>query len=513
MGRRGSNPALWWVNDQGEEVKWTFGDVTDLTCRTANVLTHACDLQQGDRLILILPRIPEWWLVSLGCIRAGIIFVPGTTQMKVKDFVYRQNLSKAKGVITTDTLAPEVDSMASECPALKTKILVSDHSRKGWLDFRSLIKAASPDHTCVKSKTNDPMVIFFTSGTTGLPKMAKHSHELALRSSLPSCSRVMQMKTNDIFWCLSDPGWVTALVCSMFHPWTVGSTVFSHDLTQFDPKLIVQIMFEYPVTQCFAVPTVFRMLLQQDSASLRFPNLECCWTGGEALLLEDQQKWTQRTGVPLIELYGQTETGMATGTSKGMKIKPGSLGKAIPPFDIKVIDEKGHVLPPNTEGSIGIRIKPTRPTGLFMCYEDDPVKTAKMECGDFYNTGDKGIIDEEGYIWLLGRDDDVINASGYRIGPTEVENALAQHPAVAESAVVSSPDPVRGQVVKAFIVLTPQFLSQDLEQLAKELQQYVKSVTAPYKYPRKVEFVLELPKTVTGKIKRHELREKEFGEV
>ncbi|XP_019505349.1 PREDICTED: acyl-coenzyme A synthetase ACSM1, mitochondrial isoform X3 [Hipposideros armiger] len=386
MGRRGSNPALWWVNDQGEEVKWTFGDVTDLTCRTANVLTHACDLQQGDRLILILPRIPEWWLVSLGCIRAGIIFVPGTTQMKVKDFVYRQNLSKAKGVITTDTLAPEVDSMASECPALKTKILVSDHSRKGWLDFRSLI-------------------------------------------------------------------------------------------------------------------------------NLRFPNLECCWTGGEALLLEDQQKWTQRTGVPLIELYGQTETGMATGTSKGMKIKPGSLGKAIPPFDIKVIDEKGHVLPPNTEGSIGIRIKPTRPTGLFMCYEDDPVKTAKMECGDFYNTGDKGIIDEEGYIWLLGRDDDVINASGYRIGPTEVENALAQHPAVAESAVVSSPDPVRGQVVKAFIVLTPQFLSQDLEQLAKELQQYVKSVTAPYKYPRKVEFVLELPKTVTGKIKRHELREKEFGEV
>ncbi|KAM5199165.1 acyl-coenzyme A synthetase ACSM1, mitochondrial isoform 2-T8 [Hipposideros larvatus] len=513
MGRRGSNPALWWVNDQGEEVKWTFGDVTDLTCRTANVLTHACDLQQGDRLILILPRIPEWWLVSLGCIRAGIIFVPGTTQMKVKDFVYRQNLSKAKGVITTDTLAPEVDSMASECPALKTKILVSDHSRKGWLDFRSLIKAASPDHTCVKSKTNDPMVIFFTSGTTGLPKMAKHSHELALRSSLPSCSRVMQLKTNDIFWCLSDPGWITALVCSMFHPWTVGSTVFSHDLTQFDPKLIVQTMFEYPVTQCLAVPTVFRMLLQQDSASLRFPNLECCWTGGEALLLEDQEKWTQRTGVPLTELYGQTETGMATGTPTGMKIKPGSLGKAIPPFDIQVIDEKGHVLPPNTEGSIGIRIKPTRPTGLFMCYEDDPVKTAKTECGDFYNTGDRGTIDEEGYIWLLGRDDDIINASGYRIGPTEVENALAQHPAVAESAVVSSPDPVRGQVVKAFIVLTPQFLSQDLEQLTKELQQYVKSVTAPYKYPRKVEFVLELPKTVTGKIKRHELREKEFGEV
>ncbi|KAK2503256.1 hypothetical protein MC885_005025 [Smutsia gigantea] len=195
-----------------------------------------------------------------------------------------------------------------------------------------------------------------------------------------------------------------------------------------------------------------------------------------------------------------------------MKLKPGSLGKGLPPYDVQIIDEKGNILPPNVEGNIGIRIKPARPTGLFMCYEDNPEKTAEVECGDFYNSGDRATMDAEGYIWFMGRNDDIINSSGYRIGPAEVENALAEHLAVAESAVVSSPDPIRGEVVKAFIVLNPNFLSHDKDQLTKELQQHVKSVTAPYKYPRKVEFVPELPKTVTGKIRRSELRRKEFAQ-
>lgn len=512
-GRRGPNPALWWVNDRGDEVKWSFREVTDLTCRTANVLTQTCGLKPGDRLFLILPRVPEWWLVTLGCIRAGIITIPGTTQLMAKDILYRLQVSRANSIVTTDTLAPEVDAIASECPALKTKLLVSDHGRKGWLDFRSLVKAASPDHTCIKSQTKDPMVIFFTSGTSGFPKMVKHNHGLAIRDSLPSCRNLMQLKTSDIFWCMSDPGWITAMLGSMLEPWTAGSTVFIHELTQFDPKVIVQTMFKYPITQCLAAPTLFRMILQQNFASLRFPTLEYCWCGGEALLPEEQYKWKQETGTQLTQIYGQSETGITCSTPRGMKVKPGSLGKPIAPFDMQVIDDEGNVLPPNTEGNIGIRIKPTRPMGLFVCYEDDPVKTAKVECGDFYNTGDRGTIDEEGYLWFLGRSDDVIIAAGYRIGPSEVENALAEHPAVAESAVVSSPDPLRGQVVKAFVVLTPQFMSQDREQLTKELQQHVKSVTAPYKYPRKVEFVPELPKTVTGKIKRNELRKKEFGQM
>ncbi|XP_036135877.1 acyl-coenzyme A synthetase ACSM1, mitochondrial-like [Molossus molossus] len=510
-GKRGPNPALWWVNNQGDEVKWSFRELTDLTCRTANVLTQTCDLQQGDHLALILPRVPEWWLVCLGCIRTGIIFIPGTTQMKVKDILYRLQVSNAKSIVTTDALASEVDSVASNCPALKIKLLVSDHSRKGWMDFRSLIKSASPEHTCIKSKTKDPMVIYFTSGTTSLPKMAKHNHGFAFRFSLPSSRKFLQLKAADVLWCLSDPGWIMAAIGSLFTPWTAGSTVFIHHLPQFDPKVIIQTFFKYPITQYLAAPSVFRMILQENFTSLRFPTLEHCSTGGEALMPEEQEKWRQQTGLLLYQGYGQSETGLACGTFRGMKIKPGSMGKAIPPFEVQIIDSKGNILPPNTEGTIGIRIKPTKPFGLFMCYENDPVKTAEVECGDFYNSGDNATIDEEGYIWFLGRDDDIINASGYRIGPVEVENSLAEHPAVAESAVVSSPDPVRGQVVKAFIVLTPQFLSHDPDQLTKELQEHVKSVTAPYKYPRKVEFVPELPKTVTGKIKRSELRQKEFG--
>nr|KAF6354195.1 acyl-CoA synthetase medium chain family member 1 [Myotis myotis] len=451
-GKRGPNPALWWVNSQGNEVKWSFRELTDFTCRAANVFTQTCGLQQGDRLALILPRVPEWWLVAMGCIRTGIIFMPGTTQMKAKDILYRLKQSNAHSIVTTDALAPEVDSVASECPALKTKLLVSDHGREGWLDFRSLIQSASPDHTCIKSKTTDPMVIFFTSGTTGFPKMAKHSHGLSLRHSFPSSRKLLQLKASDVFWCLSDPGWILAVMGAVFEPWTAGSTVFIHHLPQFDPKVIVETLFKYPITQCIAAPSVYRMILQENFGSLRFPTLEHCTTGGEAMLPEEQEKWRQRTGLLVHQVYGQSET-------------------------------------------------------------NDPVKTAKVECGDFYNTGDKVTIDEEGYIWFLGRDDDIINASGYRIGPAEVESALAEHPAVAESAVVSSPDPIRGQVVKAFIVLTPQFLSHDPDQLAKELQEHVKAVTAPYKYPRKVEFVPELPKTITGKIKRSELREKESSQM
>ncbi|XP_007516652.2 acyl-coenzyme A synthetase ACSM1, mitochondrial isoform X2 [Erinaceus europaeus] len=512
-GKRPPRPALWWVNEQGDQVKWSFRELTDFSRRTANVLTQACGLRQGDRLALILPRVPEWWLVAIGCIRTGIIFMPGTTQMKAKDILYRLQASKAQGIMTSDTLAPEVDSVASECPALKIKLLVSDHSREGWQDFQSLLKSASPDHTCIKSKTLDPMVIFFTSGTTGLPKMAKHNHGLAFRSSVPSCRELLQLKTSDIFWCLSDPGWILAVLGSMIEPWTSGSTLFIHNLPQFDPKVIVQTLWKYPITHCLAAPIVFRMILQKDFGSLRFPTLQYCLTGGEALLPEEQQQWQRQTGTPLHQAYGQSETGICCGTLKNMESKPGSMGKAILPYDVQIIDSKGNVLPPNTEGNIGIRIKPTKPLGIFMCYENDPGKTAETECGDFYNTGDKATIDEEGYIWFLGRSDDVINSSGYRIGPAEVENALAEHPAVAESGVVSSPDPTRGEVVKAFVVLAPQFLSHDKAKLTKELQEHVKSVTAPYKYPRKVEFVTELPKTITGKIKRSDLRKKEWGQV
>lgn len=512
-GKRGSGPAFWWVNGQGDEVKWSFRELRDLSSRAANVFEQTCGLQHGDRLALILPRVPEWWLVTLGCIRTGVIFIPGTAQMKAKDILYRIQMSQAKAIVTTDSLVPEVESVASECPGLKTKLVVSDHNHEGWLNFRTLLKSASPDHTCVKSKMKDPMVIFFTSGTTGYPKMAKHNQGLAFRSSVPSCRKFLKLKTSDVIWCMSDPGWILATVGCLIEPWTAGGTVFVHNLPQFDPKVIVETLFKYPITQCLAAPAVYRMVLQENISNLRFPTLEHCATGGESLLPEEYEQWKQKTGLSIHEVYGQSETGITCAIFREMKVKRGSIGKAILPFDIQIIDEKGNILPPNTEGYIGIRIKPTRPLGLFVGYENSPEKTSEVECGDFYNSGDRATIDEDGYIWFLGRSDDVINASGYRIGPTEVENALVEHPAVSESAVVSSPDKDRGEVVKAFIVLNPEFLSHDQEQLIKELQQHVKSVTAPYKYPRKVEFVSELPKTITGKIKRKELRNKEFGQI
>ncbi|XP_040829869.1 acyl-coenzyme A synthetase ACSM1, mitochondrial-like [Ochotona curzoniae] len=512
-GKREANPALWWVNGEGDEVKWSFTEMTSLTRQVANVFTQTCGLRKGDFLALILPRVPEWYLVAVGCIRAGIVFMPGTTQLKAKDILYRLQSSKAKAIVTIDALAPEVDSVASECPTLKTKLLVSNHSRDGWLDLRSLMRSASPDHTCIKSKTTDSMTIFFTSGTTGLPKMAKHSHSLALRSYLPTCRAVHHLKPSDISWCVSDPGWILATVGSLLEPWTAGSTIFIHLLTQFNTKVVVETLFKYPITHLIAAPAVFRMILQQQFTSLRFPTLTHCSAGGEFLLPEEQEKWTKQTGIPIYEIYGQSEIGLCCAVPRGTKIKAGSMGKAIAPFDVQIIDNDGNILPPNTEGSIGVRIKPFRPAGVFVCYENNPEKTAKVECGDFYNTGDRARMDEEGYFWFLGRDDDVINASGYRIGPTEVENALAEHPAVAESAVVSSPDPARGEVVKAFIVLHPQFQSHDKQQLIKQLQEHVKAVTAPYKYPRKVEFVSELPKTITGKIKRDTLRKREYGQL
>uniref|UniRef100_K7EUC6 medium-chain acyl-CoA ligase n=4 Tax=Pongo abelii TaxID=9601 RepID=K7EUC6_PONAB len=512
-GKRGPNPAFWWVNGQGDEIKWSFREMGVLTRRVANVFTQTCGLQQGDHLALILPRVPEWWLVAVGCMRTGIIFIPATILLKAKDILYRLQMSKAKGIVTIDTLASEVDSISSECPSLKTKLLVSDHSREGWLDFRSLVKSASPEHTCIKSKTLDPMVIFFTSGTTGFPKMAKHSHGLALQPSFPGRRKLWSLKTSDVCWCLSDSGWIVATIWTLVEPWTAGCTVFIHHLPQFDTKVIVQTLLKYPINHFWGVSSIFRMILQQDFTSIRFPALEHCCTSGEVMFPKDQEEWKRRTGLLLYENYGQSETGLICATFPGMKIKPGFMGKATPPYDVQVIDDKGSILPPNTEGNIGIRIKPVRPVSLFKCYEGDPEKTAEVECGDFYNTGDRGKMDEEGYICFLGRNDDIINASGYRIGPAEVESALVEHPAVAESAVVGSPDPIRGEVVKAFIVLTPQFLSHDKDQLIKELQQHVKSVTAPYKYPRKVEFVSELPKTITGKIKRNELRKKEIGQM
>uniref|UniRef100_A0A8C4VC94 medium-chain acyl-CoA ligase n=1 Tax=Falco tinnunculus TaxID=100819 RepID=A0A8C4VC94_FALTI len=433
-GKQLANPAFWWVNDEGEEVKWSFEELGFLSRKAANVLSEVCGLQRGDRVKVVLPRVPEWWLLNIACMRTGIVFIPGTSQLTAKDILYRLQASKAKCIITNDTLAPAVESVMRECQFLKSKLIVAKGSRDGWLNLKELLAVTSADHKCVKTKSHDPMLIYFTSGSTGFPKMVVHSHS----------------------------------------SYGIG----------------------------FAT-----------SGSYKFMSLKHCVSGGEPLNPEVMAKWKTQTGLDIYEGYGQTETVTICANMKGMKIKPGSLGKAVPPYDVQIIDDHGAILPVGKEGNIAVRVQPTRPFCLFSEYLGNSEKTAASVCGNFYVTGDRGIMDEEGYVWFVGRADDIINSSGYRIGPFEVESALIQHPAVSESAVVSSPDPIRGEVVKAFIVLAPAFISHDPEKLTCELQQHVKKLTAPYKYPRKVEFVQDLPKTATGKIQRKVLRNKEWGRV
>uniref|UniRef100_A0A8C5RKV5 medium-chain acyl-CoA ligase n=1 Tax=Laticauda laticaudata TaxID=8630 RepID=A0A8C5RKV5_LATLA len=511
-GKRAHHPAFWWVNSQNKEVKWSFEELAFLSRKAANVLSGPCGLQRRDKVLIVLPRIPEWWLLVLACMRTGIIFIPGTPQLTAKDISYRIQASKAKGIVVAEQSVNAVDSIISECKFLKTKLVVSDKGRAGWLKFSDLLQAASGDHDCVKSRSEELMLIYFTSGSTGSPKMVEHCHSSYGIGFTSSSRHWMNLSSSTVFWNTSDPGWVKTAWSSLFGPWIHGSCVFVHHLPQFEPTVILNTLAKYPITTFCTAPTAFRMMVQHNATSYKFRSLKHCVTGGEPLNPEVFEQWKTQTGLDIYEGYGQTETVTICANVQGMKIKSGSMGKASPPYDVQVIDDEGNIQPPGKEGDVAIRIKPKRPFCLFLKYTDNPEKTAATERGDFYITGDRAVKDEEGYFWFVGRSDDIISSSGYRIGPFEVESALMEHPAVVESAVVSSPDPIRGEVVKAFIILSPDFLSRDPEALIQELQDYLKKSTAPYKYPRKIEFVQELPKTAAGKIKRSVLRKQEWSE-
>ncbi|KAM6948619.1 acyl-coenzyme A synthetase ACSM3, mitochondrial [Aplochiton taeniatus] len=511
-GERGINPAFWWVNDREEEIRWNFEELGYHSRKLANVLSGVCGLTREDRVFLILPRVPEWWLVNVACLRTGTVLLPGTSQLTARDILHRLQTSGAKCVITDEALAPLLDDVAPQCPALRTKILVSDRKREGWRNFQDLMSYVSSDHKCVETRSRDPMTIFFTSGTTGSPKMTQHSH-CSYGLGLTVNGRYwLDLTERDVLWNTSDTGWAKSAWSSVYAPWTQGACVFIHHLPRFDSSTVLQTLSNFPISTFCTAPTAYRMLVQEDMSKYNFETLKHCLCAGEPINPEVMARWKEATGLDIYEGYGQTETVLIAGTFKGMTIKPGSFGKASPAYDVQVVDDAGNVLPKGVEGNIGIRVKPQKPFSLFSEYTGDPVRTAECYRGDFYLTGDRGVMDEDDYLWFVGRADDVILSAGYRIGPFEVENALIEHEAVAESAVVSSPDPIRGEVVKAFVVLTEEYRSHDPLRLVKELQTHVKKVTAPYKYPRKIEFVEQLPKTVSGKIRRVALRKKEWGQ-
>lgn len=501
--------AMKWVNDDGLEKDVTFADFKTSSNKLANVLT-GLGVKRGDVVMVMLGRDLEWWDVFTACIRMGALVSPGTTQLSGKDIEYRIKTAGVTCFITDNANAPKLEEVEKNIAKLKGKIVIGGKTRDGWLSYDEEMAKASDAYATADTRSDEDSIVYFTSGTTGHPKMALHTHTYGLAHQTTGRYWI-DLKESDLHWNVSDTGWAKAAWSSYFGPWNCGAALFTHCTDRFDPAVTLELLEKYPVTTMCGAPTIYRTLVLQDLSKFNFPVLRHCVGAGEPLNPEVIEVWKRATGTIIRDGYGQTETVILCGSFPCIEPRFGSMGKPAPGIDLHVIDEELNIAPANTEGNIAIRVNPERPAGLFKEYWKDPEKTAATYQGDWYLTGDKAYRDEDGYFWFVSRSDDLIISSGYRIGPFEVESALIEHPSVAESAVVASPDKQRGEVVKAFVILAPGYSASD--ELLKELQTHVKSVTAPYKYPRKLEFVDALPKTISGKIRRIELRDKEWGKA
>ncbi|MCY4338141.1 MAG: AMP-binding protein [Gammaproteobacteria bacterium] len=500
-----SKPALLRVDDDGVEITRTFGEISVASKRLCNVLTDA-GVKAGDTVIVMLPRVLPWWETFTAVLRMGAVISPGTVQLSEKDLEYRINAANATCVVTDRANAAKVDAVLDRCPPLLARV-VTDGQRDGWIDYGEAVAAASPDFETVDTGADDDAICYFTSGTTGYPKLCIHTHSYAIGHRITG-EMWLDLKPEDLHWNLSDTGWGKAAYSSYFGPWLCGTTLFIHHSSGFNPRQTLELLEKYPVTTFCGAPTIYRMLVLEDLSRYCFDTLRHCAGAGEPLNPEIIETWKKATGLTIRDGYGQTESVILCASFPCIEPRPGSMGKPAPGIDLQVIDDAGAIVAADQEGDIAMRIRPQPPQGFFREYRNDPERTAATRRGDWYVTGDRAYRDEDGYFWFVSRADDVILSAGYRIGPFEVESALIEHPAVAESAVVSSPDATRGEVVKAFVVLAPGY--QASEELKRELQDHVKQVTAPYKYPRQLEFTTALPKTVSGKIRRVELREREW---
>jgi acetyl-CoA synthetase/medium-chain acyl-CoA synthetase len=492
-----SRVALYWEDETGRTTRHTFWDLSQATNRMMNALA-ALGVGRGDPVMVMLPRVPEWQIAVIGALKLGALVIPCTASLRAKDIAYRAGHSGARAIITASDQVAAVDGSGAD---LRVKIALGG-APAGWHDLGDLLARAAPTGVPARTRRDEPALCFYTSGTTKEPKAVLHAHAYTFAHRYTG-EYWLDLKRTDLHWTTSDTGWAKAAYGVLYGPWMNGVPVFMYN-GRFDPERELDLLERYGVSVFCAPPTEYRLLVKQDLKRWRLPRLRHCTGAGEPLNPEVIHAWHEAFGLLVHDGYGQTETALLAANLPGLPIRPGSMGKPFPGHDLHVIGEDGAELPADEIGDLALRGDP--PT-LFREYWKNPEETTSCRRGDWYLTGDRARRDADGYLWFVGRADDVIISAGYRIGPFEVESALLEHPAVIESAVVASPDPVRGEIVKAFVVLRPGHAPGDA--LARELQEHVKRVTAPYKYPREIEFTESLPKTVSGKIRRVELRQRE----
>ena len=505
FAREPERPALLWRNETGSERRLSYADVAHASNRVAHLL-RGLGVARGDAVVVMLPKVPEWQIVLVGALKAGCLVIPSSTILRPKDIAYRVGHSGSVALIATAEVCAAVDQVSDETPSLRHRIALvgnEEQAPPGWLDLSSELASVSDDASATQvTRAEEPALVYYTSGTTGPPKAVLHDHAYTY-SQRYTAENWLGLRGDDRLWTTSDTGWAKAAYSVIFGPWSQGAEVFMY-AGRFEAQRELELLEEVAPTAFCAPPTEYRLLVKDERlASLRVPSLRECVSAGEPLNPEVIRAWHSATGLTIRDGYGQTETILLVGNLPGMPVRPGSMGLPAPGQRVEVIDGAGNPQPVGEIGDIAVAVGSP---GLFREYWKDPDITASTRCGDWYVTGDRATRDEDGFLWFVGRADDVIISAGYRIGPFEVESALIEHPDVLEAAAVAAPDPDRGAIVKAFVVLRPG-QSGDAE-LAKALQDHVKAVTAPYKYPRQVEFVAELPKTVSGKIRRVELRGK-----
>ena len=503
--------AMMWVANDKSDRKFTFADLKKYSAKTANYF-ETLGIKKGDTVMLVLKRHYQFWFCMLALHKIGAIAIPATNQLVAHDFTYRYKAAGVKAIVCTadGDVACEAEKAAAEFPGM-LKIMVGG-KKDGWCDFNVEMERFSSHYNRTDDTPcgNDPMLMLFTSGTTGYPRIATHSYKYAL-GHYPTAKHWHNVNPDGLHFTISDTGWGKALWGKLYGQWLCEAGIFTYDFDRFHSDDILPMFAKYHITTFCAPPTMYRFFIKEDLSKYDLSSIEYATTAGEALNPEVFNQFKKATGLTIMEGFGQTETTLSIANFVGSTPKIGSMGKPSPLYDVVVLDPDGNVCKTGDTGEICIRTKDNVPCGLFIGYYLDEEKTKDVWHDGYYHTGDTATMDEDGYLWYVGRIDDVIKSSGYRIGPFEIESVIMELPYVLECAITPVPDEVRGQIVKATIVLVKG--REGTDELKKEIQEYVKTHTAPYKYPRIVEFVDELPKTISGKVRRVEIRKNDLEKM